>query len=220
MDAATCAREVRGGRLPRRVRRAARRASCSALLLAVVLGVTGEARADWLLVPHTGMKFGGTTTLVDLERAAPERKLPLGVSVLWLGSGIIGAEVDFTLIPDYFDRSRSDLVTGSSVRTAMGSLVIAAPLRLTRESLRPYLVGGAGLLHSESKDLAGLFTFKSDLVGMNVGGGVMGFLSDGFGVRLDLRYVRNLNEEGTPGLVLGDTKLTFWRVGVGLVFRY
>lgn len=186
----------------------------------LTLAWPASARADWLLVPHTGLKFGGGTTLVDLETAAPEKKTPLGVSVTWLGAGVIGAELDLTLIPDYFDRENADLVTGSSVRTVMGSVVIAAPLRLTRESLRPYVVGGVGLLHAQSEDFAGLFTFKSDLWGMNVGGGVIGFLSDGFGVRLDLRYFRNISEEDQPGVVFGSTKLSFWRTSVGLVFRY
>lgn len=191
-----------------------------ALLGAVAASGPPAVAADWLLVPHTGLKFGGTTTLVDLERAAPEKKTPLGVAVAWLGAGVIGAELDVTLIPDYFDRENADLVTGSAVRTVMGSVVLAAPLRLTRESLRPYVVGGVGLLHSQSEDLAGLFTFKSDVWGMNVGGGAIGFLSDGFGVRFDLRYYRNLSEETQPGVVFGSTTLTFWRASVGLVFRY
>lgn len=189
------------------------------VLAAAALAGAEPAGAEWLIVGHTGLKFGGSTTLVDLETAAPEKKTPLGLSVMWLGSGIIGAEVDATFIPDYFDRENADLVTGSAVRTVMGSVVIAAPLRLTRESLRPYVAGGAGLLHSQSEDLAGLFTFKSDLWGMNVGGGVLGFLSDGFGVRFDLRYFRNLSEERQPGVVFGSTKLSFWRASVGLVFR-
>lgn len=191
-----------------------------ALLGVLAAGGPSAVADDWLLVPHTGLKFGGGTTLVDLETAAPEKKTPLGVAVMWLGPGIIGAELDLTLIPDYFDRENADLVTGSAVRTVMGSVILTTPLRLTRESLRPYVVGGVGLLHSQSEDLAGLFTFKSDLWGMNVGGGAIGFLSDGFGVRLDLRYYRNLSEETQPGVVFGSTRLTFWRASVGLVFRY
>lgn len=189
------------------------------LLLVAVLGVAAPAGAEWLIVGHTGLKFGGSTTFVDLETAAPEKKTPLGLSGMWLSSGLLGAEADVTFIPDYFDRENADLVTGSTVRTVMGSLVVAAPLRLTRESLRPYVAGGAGLLHSQSEDLAGIFSFSSNLWGMNVGGGVLGFLSDGFGVRLDLRYFRNLSEERQPGVVFGSTKLSFWRASIGLVFR-
>lgn len=203
-----------------RAQRASRLARALAFTALAAAASPSTAAADWLLVPHTGLKFGGGTTLVDLETAAPEKKMPLGLSVMWLGTGMIGAEADLTFIPDYFDRKNADLVTGSSVRTVMGSLVIAAPLRLTRESLRPYVVGGVGLLHSESEDFAGLFTFKSDLWGMNVGGGVIGFLSDGFGVRLDLRYFRNISEERQQGVVFGDTRLSYWRAGVGLVFAY
>jgi hypothetical protein len=200
-------------------RRFVARAAPAATLAAILTVAPTSAGADWLVVPHTGFKFGGGTTLVDLESAAPERKTPFGLGVMWLGAGIVGAEADVTFIPDYFDREGADLVTGSSVRTVTGSLVVAAPLRLTRESLRPYVVGGVGLLHSESQDLFGLFSFKSDLWALNVGGGAIGFVSDGFGVRLDLRYYRNISAEGQPGIVIGDTRFSYWRLGLGLVFR-
>ena len=191
------------------------------LLLALEGGLPARAGADWLLVPHTGLKFGGATTLVDLETAAPEKKTPLGFSVMWLGTGIVGIEGDVTLIPDYFDRQNADLVTGSSVRTVTGGVLLTTPLRLTRESLRPYMVGGIGLLRAHSEDLVGVFTFESHLLGMHAGGGAIGFLSDAFGVRFDLRYYRNLTAETTPGVVVGDTtRLTFWRASIGLVFRY
>jgi hypothetical protein len=203
-----------------RARQGVRLVRVLAVSAAIVAGGTAPASADWLLVPHSGLKFGGETTLVDLEKAAPEKKTPLGVAGMWLGAGLVGAEVDFTYIPDYFDRKNADLVTGSSVRTLTGSVVVAAPLSLTRESLRPYLVGGVGWMHSESEDFADLFSFKSDLWAMNVGGGVIGFLSDGFGVRLDLRFFRNISEERQQGVVFGDTKLSYWRLGVGLVFKY
>jgi hypothetical protein len=191
------------------------------LVLALLPGVAERAGADWLLVPHTGLKFGGGTTLVDLETAAPEKKTPLGFSVMWVGTGIVGVEGDVTFIPDYFDREKADLVTGSSVRTVTGGLVLTTPLRLTRESLRPYLVGGVGLLRAQSEDLIDVFSFESYLLGLHVGGGAIGFLSDAFGVRFDLRYYRNLTSEDTAGVVVGDTtRLTFWRASLGLVFRY
>ena len=41
------------------------------------------------------MKFGGSTSIVDLELAAGKKKLVLGVAALKIDDGIIGFEVEF-----------------------------------------------------------------------------------------------------------------------------
>lgn len=184
------------------------------------LVATPPAAADWLVVPHLGLKFSGDTNLIDLEDAAREKKTTIGVSGAWLGSGILGIEVDVAQIPGYFERAEAELVTSSNLVTVMGGVIVTTPLAVTRESLRPYVVGGAGMIRATSKDLLNLLPFESNLVGMQVGGGALGFTSDRFGVRFDLRYYRNLSNETAPGVDLGSTRLDFWRFTIGAVFRY
>jgi hypothetical protein len=57
---------------------------------------------------------------------------------------------------------------------------------------------------------------------VNVGGGVMGFVTTHLGVRADLRYYRaygfKLTDLQTAGLALD--RFDFWRAGVGVVAKF
>jgi opacity protein-like surface antigen len=180
-----------------------------------------SAAADWHLTPFIGLKFAGDTNLVDLEKAAGETKLLFGGSASLLGDGVLGVEVDFGYSPRFFQRAgRGGLVRRSNVTTLTGSVIVAAPLRWTRQSLRPYLVGGLGLMHARIDDVLGVFRVDSNLLGLEVGGGVIGFLSDRTGVRLDIRHFKNLSQPGDEGVGFGTTRLSFWRASAGVVLRY
>lgn len=180
-----------------------------------------SAAADWLLTPYVGLKFAGDTNFVDLEKAAGETSLMFGGSAGLLGEGALGVEVDFGYSPRFFQRAdRGGLVLRSNVTTLTGNLIVAAPLRWTRQSLRPYLVGGLGLMHAGIDDVLGVFRVNSNLLGLDVGGGVIGFVSDRTGVRLEIRHFKNLNQQGDEGVGFGATRLSFWRASAGVVLRY
>lgn len=181
----------------------------------------GPASADWLIIPHIGSVFGGRTTIVDLDQGAGSRNLVVGGSVALLGDGILGVEADVAHAPRFFERgSRSALVLNSAVTTVTGSLILTVPVSVTRESLRPYLVGGVGLIHANSNDAADIFSFDSNLSSMNIGGGVIGFLTPFTGLRFDLRHFRNLAPDGSATTTTGSTRLSFWRASAGVVIRY
>ena len=60
-------------------------------------------------------------------------------------------------MPGFFQNSSgTGLVIGSRVTTLTGSVIVALPLSVTHESLRPYAVGGLGVLHATSEDLLSL----------------------------------------------------------------
>ena len=188
----------------------------------MVTGVASPAAADatWHFMPSFGAAFGAQTTLVDPEIASGLRKNSYGAAVGLLGSGFFGAEVEVTYTPAFFQRSGSPgLVTSSSVATAMGNLVIAAPLRWTGYSLRPYASGGFGVIRSRSKDALDLLPVTENLAAFNVGAGAMGFLSDGTGLRLDVRFFRNTSFGEDPGQSIGPPTLRFWRASLALVIR-
>jgi hypothetical protein len=62
--------------------------------LALVLAPV-SARADWLFTPNLGTTFGGA--------ASDREHLTYGVSIGWMGAGVIGLEGDFQFTPEFFE---------------------------------------------------------------------------------------------------------------------
>jgi hypothetical protein len=58
------------------------------------------------------------------------------------------------------------------------------------------------------------------LLGYNVGGGAVGFLTERTGLRFDLRYFSNLKPVDDPDIALGRVQLSYWLGSVGVVFRF
>jgi hypothetical protein len=187
----------------------------------LLASVSNASASDWLIIPHLGAVFGGNTTIVDLDQGAGSRKFTFGGSFAWLTDGIVGVEADVGHTPHFFERSSRDaLVLDSTVTTLTGSVIAAVPLSVTRESLRPYVVGGVGLIHASSNSIRGIFAFDSNLLALNVGGGVIGFVTPFTGVRFELRHFRNLAPDGSAPTTSGSTRLSFWRASAGVVIRY
>src|SRR4051794_16653728 len=101
--------------------------------------------AEKQIRPFIGVTFGGGTTLLDPEKASGKAKPAIGVSAVVLGE-IFGVEADVAHAPGFFQSGDSRLVLSSSITTITGNLMVAAPHRLTEYALRPYLVGGAGMM--------------------------------------------------------------------------
>ena len=196
-------------------------AFCRAVLAVLFLCAGApEARADFLITPFIGSAFGGNTTLLDLDiGAAGSKHWTFGGSVAWLSNHVLGVEADFAMVPGFFENSNdTGLITGSRVTTLSGNVIAAMPLSVSRESLRPYVSGGLGLMHVTAEDLIGL-NESGNWLGFQVGGGAIGLITDRAGVRFDLRHSRSLSRDTT---LRGDrtSKLSFWRATVGVTFRY
>jgi len=191
-----------------------------------------EARADFLVTPFLGYEFAARTTLPDLDTgAATSKHWTFGGSAAWLSDRILGVEVDFAVVPGFLQKSDSkELVTSSRVTTLTGSVIAALPLSVTRESLRPYAIGGLGLIRATAEDKAGLnescrpgqtpgVTCPGNWLGLQLGAGAIGLITDRAGVRFDLRHLRALSRETT---LLGErtSKLSFWRATIGVTLRY
>ena len=179
-----------------------------------------DAEADWLLTAFVGTMFGSETTFLVFEEGA-RRKLTAGGSVALLSDAVFGVEAEVAHTPGFFQGDDPlDLVLTSRVTTISGSVIVAAPLAVVRESLRPYFAGGLGLLQARSQDLVGFLPLEQNLLGLNVGGGVIGLVSDRTGLRFDLRYIKAISGEDGPFARPGRSRLSFWRATVGLVIRY
>jgi hypothetical protein len=201
-----------------------RRSALRALLaLALLAFAAPDARADFLLTPFLGTQFGGKTassTLLDLDLAAGSRHWIFGGSAAWLSDQFFGVEADFATVPGFLQESGADfsLVSGSRVTTLSGNVIVAVPLAVSRESLRPYVIGGLGLVHASTEDPVGL-NEDQDWAGLQVGGGAAGFITRRAGVRFDLRHTRALSR-GVNLRGERSSRLSFWRATFGVTIRY
>jgi len=198
---------------------ALRRAGAIAALLLCCMPAPARAQADWLLVPFMGVKFGGSTSIVDLELAAGETTFNVGAATSLLSQGIFGVEVEFSYIPGYFERGQRELVTSSYVVDLTGSLIITVPPSVTREGLRPYAVAGAGVIHAEASDILDVFRIRRSVPALVLGGGAMGFLTDRTGVRFDVRYLRSLSVDDEQLVAIGR-RISYWRGTIGIMRRF
>ncbi len=107
-----------------------------------------------------------------------------------MGAGIAGFEVDWGWSPNFFQNTTGGgtfAVGDSNVTTFMGNLILGVPVGgQTGGGVRPYVVGGAGLLRS---NISGSTFFDDDLTsndfGIDLGGGVHGYFNDHVGLRGD-----------------------------------
>ena len=198
------------------------------LLLAILSAWPVELRAEILIAPFAGGAFAGQTTLPlfgqpPADRSATlSKSLVIGVAGLWLGPGILGAEGEVASAPGFFELgdSRPALVS-SNFTTVTGSLIVTAPLGLTRESLRPYVIGGLGLMHIGIGDRINIFPVDRNLLALNLGGGAIGMLNDRAGLRFDLRHVRSIRDDEVPSTTIQSrVRLSYWRATVGATIRY
>jgi len=199
---------------------ARRRAWPSAVaLLLLLVPAPALAQTDLLIIPFVGGKFAGHTSIAIGEPTVNEKKTTFGVSATLLGTGFLGVEADLEQVPQFFGPGLSRTVSSSNVTTLTGNIVIAVPKVITRESLRPYIVSGLGLMHARVTTQAGLLDTRSNLLGLDIGGGAIGFVSPRAGVRFELRHFKNLTHD-SGAVTIGGTRLSFWRLTAGLVLRY
>ena len=181
--------------------------------------------ADRQIRPFIGATFGGGTTFVDPELAIGKPNVAIGASAVFLGE-VFGVEVDIADAPGFFESGDKHLVILSRVTTISGNVVVAAPHRLTEYSLRPYFVGGAGLMRVRTTTSFNVFDFSSVIPALDVGVGVVGFLTNRIGVCWDVRRFQSVgsNTGNTgKGLSFGDEgvlRLSFWRATMAVAMRY
>ncbi len=195
----------------------------SALMLAIWLSFEGTAAAEWQFKPFLGVTFGGGTTLViDTEHAVGKPNVSIGISTALLGE-VFGIEADIAREPGFFQSGSSHLVQTSSMTTVTGNVIVAMPKRMTQDGLRPYVVGGVGLMRPRLEQFAGVLQFTRNLTAMDVGGGVTGFVNRArdIGVSWEVRHFRSIGGvDHGEGLSVGPEKISFWRANMALAIRY
>lgn len=188
-------------------------------VLVVGLGLLSSQvdAAEKQVKPFIAVTFGGGTTLLDLEDTSARSHPAIGVggAMLW---DLFGFDVDLAHVPGVFQSKNQTLVLDSSVTTLTGSFIITLPRRMTEYVLRPYFVGGGGLMRVRIDDVFEALPVRKTLPTVNIGGGATGFLNDRWGVSWDVRYFRGASRD-TKGLSIGSEQLSFWRANMAVVMR-
>jgi hypothetical protein len=187
------------------------------LAFALLLMLPAEGLAEWQLKPFVGVDFGATTTFTDLDHVAGKPHVAFGVNGLVVGQ-VFGIEGDVSFAPGFFQAKRQQLILGSSVTTATANLVVAFPRRWSQYTLRPYAVGGGGVMRVHIDDVNGILAVDSSLGTVDFGGGVTGFLTDRVGVSWDLRYFRSFGGD-SRGFSIGNEQMSYWRAMMAVAIR-
>jgi opacity protein-like surface antigen len=178
---------------------------------AALICAPAQARAEGYISPWVAANSG---TGFDNGRAA------VGLQAGAMGNGVIGGEVGFGYSPSFWGTQNE--FGNNSVIDLMGNIIVGVPVGGTRGAgIRPYLTAGLGLLRTQvdGGTIAQVSSSNNDF-GWNAGGGVMGYFSDHVGIRGDLRYLRNIENNSTStNLDFDPGSFHFWRASVGVVIR-
>jgi hypothetical protein len=71
-----------------------------------------------------------------------------------------------------------------------------------------------------SEDQVQVVSVDSNMLGLDIGGGAVGMLSDRTGVRFELRHYRNLEPDDSAETTGLSSRISFWTANVGVVFRF
>ena len=191
-------------------------------LLSLALVPSTASAQNWFFTPFIGANFGGQVSddFGDTEDEL-ERRVDFGATLGW-SPGVVGFEVDFGYSPNFFQDTRGggDFEVGdSNLTTLMANLLVGGG---PGEGLRPYGSAGLGLIRANITSGTALFDdLSTNDLGVNLGGGVHGQVSDNVGIRGDIRYFRafqNSEPDNDFDFNLGD--FDFWRGTVGVTFRW
>jgi hypothetical protein len=176
------------------------------------LSTPAVAHADGYISPFLGTNFGSNSG---------NGRANIGVDVGWTGAGVIGAEFDFGYAPKFFGSAGA--FGSNSVTDLMGNLIVGIPVGGSRgAAIRAHATIGLGLLrtHITGPAMDAARSFSDNDAGMSVGAGLTSYLSDGLGIRGDVRYFRSLKDTSTVNdFNIGYGAFHFWRASLGIVVR-
>jgi opacity protein-like surface antigen len=187
-----------------------------------VVAAPRAARADGFVTPFIGVNFSGATGGALVNAVEDSSKLTYGVSIGFMGGGVIGLEEDFAYAPKFVAAGAG--VGQTNVLTLMTNLIIGIPVGGQKGGgIRPYVLGGIGLLRTTVENSIEVLVPDRNSVGFDLGGGLNIYFADNVGIRGDLRYFRDFSVadvNNALGVTLGRGRLDFWRGSAGLVLRF
>jgi len=187
--------------------------AAGALTALFVFGIADHASAQAYISPFLGYNFGGDSGCPEVSNCEDKRR-NLGVAFGSIGS-VFGSELEFSYIDNFFGETPG---TSSSVLTFMGNVMLAPKFGV----VQPYGVFGLGLIKTHAEVTVGsLLESDNNHFGWDIGGGMIGYFGDHFGVRGDLRYFHAFETLELLGFnVVEGAKLDFGRLSGGAVFKF
>src|SRR5579871_2127844 len=175
---------------------------CKVVLgLALMVAAAAPARAQGFVSATVGAATSGLVT---------HTAITYGGDLGYWSQGLLGFEGEYS----YSAKTRGGDV-GDNIRTVMADLLVGP--KVGDGKLRVYGAVGGGLIGAVGH-FSDIFktggTAQND-PGINVGGGVSGFLSDHWGFRGDVRYVLDVKKPND-----GRNRPHFTRFGAGVVLRF
>jgi opacity protein-like surface antigen len=137
----------------------------------------------------------------------------------FIGS-VVGFEAEFAYSPDFFGKASSQ---SSNVLVATGNFMLAPKFG----PVQPFGLAGLGLMRTTVE--GGGTSNDSNSFAWDVGGGLMIFFGEHFGIRGDIRYYHTFEAldlfnlpsvPNLPDLGISGKKLDFARTGVAVVFKF
>jgi len=181
------------------------------LSVALVLCATTRAQAQSFISPMLGANFGGVSGCPAITDCTNQQR-NLSLSVGRFGS-IVGAEIEVAYTPDFFGDAPE---LSSNVLTLMGNVMLAPKAG----PVRPYVLAGAGMMKTRFELRTSSLALNDTALGYAVGGGIVVFLGDHFGLRGDVRYYHSFSDVTLAGITLPSKKLNYSRVGAAIVFQF
>ena len=179
------------------MRRAMKQTMCMAATMVALMAAPQPARAEGFINPWAGVVFGNTE--------AEQKFGSFGVAAGLIGR-VIGLEVNLGHAPNFFQETLKNSETDLT-----GNLVVGPMMGSGGYGVRPYVVGGLGLIRTSFEG----FSSTQDLA-FDLGAGVSVYFTPHVGFRGDARYFRTLNSDDLFGAA-GD--FHFWRAQLGVTIH-
>ena len=184
----------------------------SALASLFLFSGSSAVSAQSFISPFIGYNFGGDAGCPEITDCEDKRR-NLGVAFGSVGN-VFGAELDFAFIDNFFGETPG---VSSNVLTLMGNFMLAPKFGI----VQPYGVVGLGLIKSHAEiTVGGLLDETNNDFGWDIGGGLIVYFGEHFGVRGDIRHFHAFSDLSILGLALSEQKLDFGRASAAAVFKF
>jgi hypothetical protein len=179
------------------------------------LAAAHDAAAQGFINPFVG------TTLSSPSTKGSSSQAGFGIALGSVGRAV-GFETEIAYYPQVLDNMANALAKNKVV-TFSGNTLIGP----TIGPVKVYGAIGFGDLYLNVTSASSIFvpnpaSISNNYFTVNLGGGVMGFFGNHFGVRGDLRYYRafGFGVSDLQGAGLALTRFDFWRGDIGIVAKF
>jgi hypothetical protein len=162
---------------------------------------------------------------VTLANESGEGRADFGAVLGWVDRrGPVGVELDVVYAPSFF--GGAGVYGANSVTTVMANVILAGGASgrsgfgwRRGGSVRPFVSGGAGVMHEVVTTAVPGERLANNDLGVNLGVGVMAAPRRSVGIRGEVRYFRNVVNNATA-TDIDFGAFHFWRASIGLLLGF